>query len=208
MKPSSPGENLPIVAKMATAGMAGCTADLVTFPLDTIKVWLQVRHFSVCFIYFQRISCTSLPMKRPYPQVKGESNKNSGSVAKKSLKASASRAKFLDKVPHLAASRKSTTSTVSNMVRARASATLAINELPVHTFSKTRSQGKVQLSAFQTIFNNLKHKGARSMYSGLNAGLQRQLGFCSVRIGLYDQVKQIYFNLFPAGKIALSNCVA
>ena len=35
--------NLSLGQKIASAGLAGCTADLATFPLDTVKVWLQVR---------------------------------------------------------------------------------------------------------------------------------------------------------------------
>lgn len=35
-------------------------------------------------------------------------------------------------------------------------------------------------------------EGPRSLYSGLVAGLQRQMSFASVRIGLYDSVKQFY----------------
>ena len=40
------GSNDPLkstTAKMICAGAAGCTADLFTFPLDTVKVWLQVN---------------------------------------------------------------------------------------------------------------------------------------------------------------------
>lgn len=33
----------PAVVKVFSAGTAGCVADLVTFPLDTAKVRLQVR---------------------------------------------------------------------------------------------------------------------------------------------------------------------
>uniref|UniRef100_A0A1A7WTJ8 Dicarboxylate carrier UCP2 n=1 Tax=Iconisemion striatum TaxID=60296 RepID=A0A1A7WTJ8_9TELE len=35
-------------------------------------------------------------------------------------------------------------------------------------------------------------EGLLSLYSGLVAGLQRQMSFASVRIGLYDSVKQFY----------------
>lgn len=33
----------PAAVKFVSAGMAGCIADLCTFPLDTAKVRLQVR---------------------------------------------------------------------------------------------------------------------------------------------------------------------
>eukprot|EP00062_Callorhinchus_milii_P006951 gi/632948030/ref/XP_007889369.1/ PREDICTED: mitochondrial uncoupling protein 2-like isoform X2 [Callorhinchus milii] len=38
----------------------------------------------------------------------------------------------------------------------------------------------------------VKNEGPRSLYRGLVAGLQRQMSFASVRIGLYDSVKQVY----------------
>ena len=43
---------------------------------------------------------------------------------------------------------------------------------------------------FGTITTMVRTEGARSLYNGLAAGLQRQMSFASVRIGLYDSVKQ------------------
>ena len=37
-----------------------------------------------------------------------------------------------------------------------------------------------------------KQEGPRALYNGLVPGLQRQLCFASVRIGLYDMVKEVY----------------
>ncbi|KAG8429042.1 hypothetical protein GDO86_018450 [Hymenochirus boettgeri] len=45
---------------------------------------------------------------------------------------------------------------------------------------------------FGTIKTIVKTEGAASLYNGLVAGLQRQMSFASIRIGLYDSVKQIY----------------
>ncbi|XP_078514690.1 dicarboxylate carrier SLC25A8 [Lissotriton helveticus] len=45
---------------------------------------------------------------------------------------------------------------------------------------------------FGTISTMVKTEGPKSLYSGLVAGLQRQMSFASVRIGLYDSVKQFY----------------
>jgi len=45
---------------------------------------------------------------------------------------------------------------------------------------------------FGTITTMVRTEGARSLYNGLVAGLQRQMSFASVRIGLYDSVKQFY----------------
>ncbi|CAL8352806.1 unnamed protein product [Lota lota] len=88
--------------KILGAGTAACVADLVTFPLDTAKVRLQIQ---------------------------GES-KSSGSMHYKGV--------------------------------------------------------------FGTIGTMVRTEGARSLYSGLVAGLQRQMSFASVRIGLYDSMKQVY----------------
>uniref|UniRef100_A0A3B4ZKV8 Dicarboxylate carrier UCP2 n=1 Tax=Stegastes partitus TaxID=144197 RepID=A0A3B4ZKV8_9TELE len=91
--------------KIFSAGTAGCVADLVTFPLDTAKVRLQIQ---------------------------GESR-----------------------------------------------------SLPEGQRAKYRG-------VFGTIFTMVKTEGPRSLYSGLVAGLQRQMSFASVRIGLYDNMKQFY----------------
>ncbi|RXM96927.1 Mitochondrial uncoupling protein 2 [Acipenser ruthenus] len=47
---------------------------------------------------------------------------------------------------------------------------------------------------FGTIATMVKTEGPRSLYNGLVAGLQRQMAFASIRIGLYDSVKQFYSN--------------
>lgn len=91
--------------KIFSAGAAGCVADLVTFPLDTAKVRLQIQGESRSSLEGQRL----------------------------------------------------------------------------------RYRG-----VFGTIFTMIKTEGPRSLYSGLVAGLHRQMSFASVRIGLYDTMKQLY----------------
>ncbi|XP_022063844.1 mitochondrial uncoupling protein 2-like [Acanthochromis polyacanthus] len=91
--------------KIFSAGTAGCVADLVTFPLDTAKVRLQIQ---------------------------GEAR------------------------------------------------------------SLSEGQRSKYRGVFGTIFTMVKTEGPRSLYSGLVAGLQRQMSFASVRIGLYDTMKQLY----------------
>uniref|UniRef100_A0A8C5V3S6 Uncoupling protein 2 n=1 Tax=Microcebus murinus TaxID=30608 RepID=A0A8C5V3S6_MICMU len=61
------------------------------------------------------------------------------------------------------------------------------------------SQGPVRAAAsaqyrgvLGTILTMVRTEGPRSLYNGLVAGLQRQMSFASVRIGLYDSVKQFY----------------
>ncbi|XP_007546074.1 mitochondrial uncoupling protein 2-like [Poecilia formosa] len=94
--------------KFVGAGTAACIADLLTFPLDTAKVRLQVQ---------------------------GE-----------------------------------------------ASISEAIGRVPAVKYR----------GVFGTIVTMVRTEGPLSLYSGLVAGLQRQMSFASVRIGLYDSVKQFY----------------
>ncbi|XP_053502044.1 mitochondrial uncoupling protein 3 [Ictalurus furcatus] len=91
--------------KFFGAGTAGCIADLVTFPLDTAKVRLQIQ---------------------------GESKLAEGAA------------------------------------------------------------GVKYRGVFGTITTMVRTEGPRSLYNGLVAGLQRQMSFASVRIGLYDSMKQFY----------------
>lgn len=93
------------VVKVFSAGAAGAMADLVTFPLDTAKVRLQVQ---------------------------GESK-----------------------------------------------------VLPKGQRAKYRG-------VFGTIITIVRTEGPRNLYNGLLAGLHRQTSFASVRIGLYDYMKQLY----------------
>ncbi|XP_035515851.1 mitochondrial brown fat uncoupling protein 1 [Morone saxatilis] len=92
----------PLGVKMASAGAAACVADIVTFPLDTAKVRLQIQ---------------------------GE---------------------------------------------------------------KTAVGGIRYKGVFGTISTMIRTEGPKSLYNGLIAGLQRQLCFASIRIGLYDNVKDFY----------------
>jgi len=54
------------------------------------------------------------------------------------------------------------------------------------------AKGLQYKGVFGTITTMVRTEGARSLYNGLVAGLQRQMSFASVRIGLYDSVKQFY----------------
>ena len=54
-------------------------------------------------------------------------------------------------------------------------------------------QGTVKYrGVYGTITTIVRTEGSRSLYNGLVAGLQRQMTFASVRIGLYDSMKQFY----------------
>ncbi|XP_013863250.1 mitochondrial brown fat uncoupling protein 1 [Austrofundulus limnaeus] len=100
LKPSDVPPSLGV--KMASAGAAACVADIVTFPLDTAKVRLQIQ---------------------------GE---------------------------------------------------------------KKAVEGIRYRGVFGTISTMVRTEGPKSLYNGLVAGLQRQVCFASIRIGLYDNVKNLY----------------
>ncbi|KAM6933164.1 dicarboxylate carrier UCP2-like [Xenentodon cancila] len=55
-----------------------------------------------------------------------------------------------------------------------------------------KSQRAKYRGVFGTVVTIVKTEGPRSLYNGLVAGLQRQMSFASVRIGLYDTMKQLY----------------
>ncbi|XP_056296612.1 mitochondrial uncoupling protein 2-like isoform X2 [Pseudoliparis swirei] len=60
-----------------------------------------------------------------------------------------------------------------------------------HSLEGSRIQYR---GVFGTILTIVKTEGPRSLYNGLVAGLHRQACFASVRIGLYDTMKQFYTN--------------
>uniref|UniRef100_A0A3B3ZK47 Dicarboxylate carrier UCP2 n=1 Tax=Periophthalmus magnuspinnatus TaxID=409849 RepID=A0A3B3ZK47_9GOBI len=64
--------------------------------------------------------------------------------------------------------------------------------LQIQGESKSTNVQKKYRGVFGTIFTMVKTEGPRSLYSGLVAGLHRQMSFASVRIGLYDSMKQFY----------------
>ncbi|XP_029156379.1 mitochondrial uncoupling protein 2-like [Nylanderia fulva] len=55
---------------------------------------------------------------------------------------------------------------------------------------------RAQPGLIQTIANIVRFEGARRLYGGLSAGLQRQMCFASIRLGLYDSVKALYAGFF------------
>ncbi|KAF4532665.1 hypothetical protein B566_EDAN002900 [Ephemera danica] len=118
----------PLYVKLLTAGTAACVADIVTFPLDTAKVRLQVQGEGVV------------------------------------------------------------------RVATAAAATVSGGMHEVQTPAAQRYRGLVG-----TIATMARQEGARSLYNGLSAGLQRQMCFASVRLGLYDSTKALYQRLLDGG---------
>ena len=43
-----------------------------------------------------------------------------------------------------------------------------------------------------TVANIVKHEGVTALYGGIVPGLQRQMAFSAIRIGMYDTVKMFY----------------
>ena len=59
-----------------------------------------------------------------------------------------------------------------------------------------RLTGKMYRGVTGTLYTIAKTEGPKAWYSGLSAGLQRQMCFASIRIGLYDTMKQFYMQQF------------
>ncbi|XP_062561207.1 putative mitochondrial transporter UCP3 [Armigeres subalbatus] len=54
-----------------------------------------------------------------------------------------------------------------------------------------------------TITTITRQEGFRTLYNGLSAGLQRQMCFSSIRLGLYDTVKEFYGSIFRENEAGL-----
>lgn len=70
---------------------------------------------------------------------------------------------------------------------------------------------RLQIQGEQVKYNGMLHciktmaaeEGVSSLYKGLSAGLQRQMVFASLRIGLYEPVKQLYVGKDHQGPISI-----
>lgn len=69
---------------------------------------------------------------------------------------------------------------------------LEYNLWPQIQGEKKAVEGIRYKGVFGTISTMIRTEGPKSLYNGLVAGLQRQVCFASVRIGLYDNVKDFY----------------
>lgn len=129
--------SLPV--KLLTAGSAACVADLITFPLDTAKVRLQIQ---------------------------GEAG--------------------------AAPVRYYITTAASTLGAGGHGATAVMVE-----HSAASSQYKGMIGTVSTI---ARQEGPKALYNGLVAGLQRQMCFASIRIGLYDSIKLLYLQTLNGGR--------
>lgn len=71
-------------------------------------------------------------------------------------------------------------------------ASICSSHLPQIQGENHAAQSAQYRGVLGTILTMVRTEGARSPYNGLIAGLQRQMSFASIRIGLYDSVKQFY----------------
>lgn len=67
------------------------------------------------------------------------------------------------------------------------------------------SAGHLYRGLFGTLVGMARHEGVASLYGGISPGLQRQCLFASIRIGLYDPVKDFYTELLHLEKSGNKN---
>ncbi|XP_043591519.1 mitochondrial uncoupling protein 2-like [Bombus pyrosoma] len=65
-----------------------------------------------------------------------------------------------------------------------------------------------QPGLLRTVGNIIRVEGARSLYGGLSAGLQRQMCFASIRLGLYDGVKSRYAGIIDGNNRSGSKSIS
>lgn len=225
MKTSSSADvGLPIYSKVAAAGLAGMTADLCTYPLDTIKVWLMVRKNGGDSIE----AAVSSPKSPPVPKMITNRTKSMitpttklrkvikvikpGSLAQSSLTSSVR--PIVKKLIPIEKTRKrivlkdGTTKkiTVTKLAQSKYNPKSSVgnkHNTQVKHMHIAANQGVKQaaipkMGAISVIRQNIASNGFKGLYGGITAGLQRQVAFCAVRIGCYDSIKGFYSNLIPA----------
>lgn len=91
----------------------------------------------------------------------------------------------------------------------------ATASIPLPSFNTTATitqSGKPEYRGLVgTVSTIARQEGPRALYNGLSAGLQRQMCFASVRLGLYDSVKAIYQDVFhenPQGMQIITRIMA
>nr|CAB3267487.1 mitochondrial uncoupling protein 3 [Phallusia mammillata] len=209
---SSDGLTVPM--KIASAGLAGCTADIFTFPLDTAKVWLQVRGEGVAK------GSPNPPPASPMTTQGLKGRKTAGKTLSSSGKPqinravsgtklnSSSKKKLVKVVPvkkpgpigkygNMAIVKKNPTPMHNAKFADIGSIKRRIALGPAVPVASASTTSAASAGLVRTLVNGVKNNGFRSLYGGLGAGLQRQMAFCAVRIGLYDSVKEFYHGIIP-----------
>lgn len=155
-----------VFSRLLIAGTAACIADAATFPLDTAKVRLQLQGENV-------VATT-----------RRVGTNNTVNQLKISIR------------PPLATG--TTNTTFQSVAIGRGFISTAFPVPSQDLAAKMDKQPKAHLhyrGLFGTIATIARQEGPRSLYNGLSAGLQRQMVFASVRLGMYDTVKATYQNL-------------
>jgi len=82
--------------------------------------------------------------------------------------------------------------------------------LSTSSYLQAAQSGPKYRGPWGTIATVSREEGVRALYNGLTPGLQRQMCFASVRIGLYDTVKQGYSDMLKGAKqylVCISRCI-
>lgn len=170
---SKDGE-ISLLAKIASAGAAGVTADIFTYPLDTIKVWLMVRKTA------SKTDSTRLPRDTPKAIIFDKEYRPK--LTTKPLNKLRNNARLKERIVQRMSARNLSEQTIPKVANAK-----SVKNAPAKT-----------QSAVSLIVHNIRTNGLRGLYGGITAGLQRQVAFCSVRIGCYDPIKAFYQELIPS----------
>lgn len=175
----------PLGVKMASAGLAACIADIVTFPLDTAKVRLQVfRRKPVILTFISSSNFKSL-LHRLLFRNKTLCVKDDCLISTTNFKSISSKSVSLIHI---------SVSTTWSFIPLSCEVCLShVYTLWLQIQGEKAAIGGIRYrGVFGTISTMIRTEGPRSLYNGLVAGLQRQLCFASIRIGLYDNVKSFY----------------
>ncbi|XP_076821904.1 putative mitochondrial transporter UCP3 [Clavelina lepadiformis] len=209
------GKELTVPLKLLSAGLAGCTADIFTFPLDTAKVWLQVRgegentssSKSGAIISSKQTPVIQRTVRSANAEPLLTKNKIPASEtrfnAPKTTQAGAIKMSNVykglplslkgEKIPKLKGSAAKHYPRLVQPSLKRLGAQIRTGS----NLASVAEIGRSKPGMFKTIFRGVQANGFLSLYGGLAAGLQRQVAFCAVRFGLYDSVKGFYQDLFP-----------
>lgn len=153
-----------VLTNLLIAGSSACLADVATFPFDTAKVRLQLQGES-----------PSMPVQTVHRSAANKTNNLLKLAPKHSVV---------------------TAATGNNAFIATGRGFIS-TAFPIPTQSVEIIPPKLEANfqyrgLFGTLTTIARQEGARSLYNGLSAGLQRQMVFASVRLGMYDSVKETY----------------
>ncbi|MEQ2217158.1 hypothetical protein XENOCAPTIV_025505 [Xenoophorus captivus] len=190
--------------KFFGAGTAACIADLITFPLDTAKVRLQGESQKVkgsSAVKYRGVFGTINTMVR----TEGARSLYNGLVAglQRQMSFASVRIGLYDSMKQFYTRGTESAGIVTRLMAGCTTGAMAVAFAQPTDVVKVQGEASISEAmgkgpavkyrgVFGTIITMVRTEGPLSLYSGLVAGLQRQMSFASVRIGLYDSVKQFY----------------